>query len=306
MRIAFIAALIVLFAAATTGCAATSVVTTPASHPPSPTEPTSALTRHVPCFDGHQRLVGPQVVRRFHAVAAVSCIDGQRIYPGHGQWSVRVRRVAASGIASLQRYFERPSRHDLPKGGVCLLVAHFILTPMLMDARGRSIAPRTPVDACGTPLGKLPSVPWHVDSVRKLKLMVSAPALAAHCAMGIKDVPAGGIGPLQPVSGGPLFPSTPETVKVCIYRTEDFEVGRFVRGLQLDPVRTRRLLRALTRAAPQDVCSNQLQFAVITAKHVEGNSVWVELGGCFRVARSYRGYTLGSADGSVVRSILGG
>lgn len=306
MRIALVA-LIALVATATTGCAAaTSVVTTPASHPPPPREPSPALTGHVPCFDGQQRPAGPKALRRFHAVAAVSCIDDERIYPGHGQWSVRVRRVAGTGIGALQQYFERPTRHDLPKGHMCLDVGHFVLTPVFVDAQGRWLVPRTPVDGCGEPLGRLPSVPWHVVSVRKLKLMVSAAALAAHCAMEIKDLPAGGIGPLPPESGGPLFPSPPDTVRACIYRTEDFEAGRFVRGLRLDPAQTRRLLRAVTRAAPQEVCANQRRFAVITAKHGEGNGVWVELGGCFRVARSYRGYTLGSADGSVIRSILGG
>jgi hypothetical protein len=304
MRIALIVS-IALIATATAGCAAaTGVVTTPASHPPPPKEPSPALTGHIPCFDGHQRLVGPKAIRRFHAVAAVSCIDGQRIYPGHGQWSIRVRRTAAVGIAALQRYFERPSRHDLPKGGGCLLVAHFVLTPVFVDAQGRSVVPRTPVDACGTPLGKLPSVPWHVVSVRKLKLMVSASALAAHCGMGVKDPFAGAIGPLQPTSGGPLFPFTPKTVKVCIFRTEDFEVGNFVRGFSLDAARTTRLLAALAGAAPSGACRNQPLFAVVSARNEDG--VWVELGGCYRVARSYRGYTLGRANPSVARSILGG
>jgi hypothetical protein len=266
--------------------------------------PSSALTRRVPCFDGHQRLVGPKALRHFHAVAAVSCVDGQRIYPGHWQWSVRVRRVAGSGIASLQRYFERPSTHNVPKGGVCLLVAHFVLTPVFVDAQGRWLTPRTPVDACGTPLGKLPSVAWHVVSVRKLKLMVSAPALAAHCAMAVKDVPAGAIGPLQPGSGGSLFAHTPKTVNVCIFRTEDFAVGRFQRGFALGRATTRRLLGALTGAAPTGACTNQPLFAVVGARNEEG--VWVELGGCFRVAGFDGSYVLGSADGSAVRSILGG
>jgi len=303
MRIALVA-LIALVVAATAGCAATSVVTTPASHPPPPTDSAPVLTRHVPCFDGRQRLVGPMAVRRFHAVAAVSCIDGERIYPGHGQWSVRVRRIAAVGIPALQRYFERPSRRDQPKGHMCLDVAHFILTPVLVDAQGRSLAPRTPVDICGTPLGKLPNVPWHVVSVRKLRLMTSAAALAAHCAMEIKDVPAGAVGPLQPSPGGSLIPHTPQTVNVCVFRTEDFEVGRFVRGFSLDRTKTRRLLGGLTGAAPSGDCANQPLFATVAAKDEEG--AWVELGGCFRVAGFTGSYVVGSANPSVVRSILGG
>ena len=290
---------------ATAGCAGTAVVATPASHPPPATS--ADLTRGVPCFDGHRRLVGPKAVRSFHAVAAVSCVDGQRVYPGLGRWSVRVRRVAVGGVAGLQRYYERPSKRDLPKGHVCLDVGRFILTPVLVDARGRSLAPRTPVDACGTPLGKLPEVRWHVVSVRKLSLQVSAAALASHCAMGVKDLPAGAIGPLEPSSGGALFAHTPKTVDVCIFRTDDFEVGTFVRGFALDPAKTRRLVRALTGAAPSGACPNQPLFAVVAARNdPTGEGVWVELGGCFRVAGFRGGYTVGgSSNPSVVRSILG-
>jgi hypothetical protein len=298
-------ALLVLIAATAAGCARTAAVATPASHPPPPTP--LQPTRHVPCFDGHQRLAGPKEVRRFHAVAAVSCIDGERIYPGHRQWDIRTRRVALHDVSALQRFYERPSRHDLPKGGMCLLVARFILTPTLVDAQGRWLTPKTPVDACGAPLGKLPKVHWHAVSVRKLKLQVSAAALASHCAMSVKDVPAGAIGPLERSPGGSLFVREPKTAGICIFRTEDFEVGHFVRGFALDHAKTRRLVEALTGPAPRGACANQPLFAVVAARNdPTEEGVWVELGGCFRVAGFRGGYTAGgSANPAVVRSILG-
>src|SRR3954453_3110109 len=55
-------------------------------------------TANVPCPTGHERLVGPKALRRFHAVGAVSCTDGIRTYPGHGQWRVRGRRVAVGSV----------------------------------------------------------------------------------------------------------------------------------------------------------------------------------------------------------------
>lgn len=299
-------ALIALIAAAATGCAGTAAIATPASHAPPPTTRPSALVRHVPCFDGYQHLAGPKAVRRFHAVAAVSCVGGERIHPGRGQWDIRTRRVALGGISLLQRYYERPSRHDLPKGGACLLVARFILTPTLVDARGRWLTPRTPVDACGTPLGRPPKVLWRAVSVRRLKLQVSAAALASHCAMEVKDVPAGAIGPLQPSAGGSLFARAPKTSTVCVFRTEDFEVGRFVRGFALDRARTQRLVEALTGAAPHGTCPNQPLFAVVAARNdPTEEGVWVELGGCFRTAGFDGSYVLGSAHASVVRAMLG-
>lgn len=270
--------------------------------------PGSDLTKNVPCDDGHHRLVGPETLRRFKAVTAVSCIGGTRTYAGQGQWSVRIRRVATSSVAGLQRYFEQPSRHSLPKGGGCLDVAQFIFVPTFVDGSGRWIVPRTPVNACGPLPGNRRAarhVHWRVVSVRRVKLMISAAALKAHCAMGIKDLPAGGIGPLNRTSGGPLFKTAPKTVQACIYRTppNDFEVGDFVRGFSLDAVQTDRLLGAMTRTAPSGSCSAVRTFAVIHANP----ELWaeVELGGCFRVGRTYPDYGLGGADPSVVRALLG-
>jgi hypothetical protein len=261
-------------------------------------------TANVPCVNGPQRVVGPDALRGFHAVTAVSCIEQARTYPGQGQWWVRVRRVAVGSVAGLQRYFEQPSEHDLPQGEICDDVARATLVPTLVDAHGHWLVPRVPVDGCGTPLaGGAPAVRWRVVSVHKVKLLVSAAALAAHCAMGIKDLPAGGIGPLDLTAGGPLFDSAPHTVRVCIYRTLDFEVGDFVRGFSLDPTRTHRLLEAMTGAAPNGSCPNEQTFALIAAKPERWAEV--ELGGCWRVGRTYPDYGMGGSNPAVVRAILG-
>jgi hypothetical protein len=266
------------------------------------------LTADVPCPTGHERLVGPKALRRFQAVGAVSCIDGTRTYPGQGRWLVRIRRVAVGNVADLQRYFEQPNGPKLRKGQACLLVARIILVPPFVDRQGHWLVPRTPVDGCGEPrsgYGPLfRAVRWHVVSVHKMRLMISADALTAHCAMEIKDLPAGGIGPIPSTAGGPLFKSSPRTVRACIYRTprNDFEVGDFVRGFSLGLVQTRRLLGAMTGAAPSGSCPAERTFAVIHAKP----ELWaeVELGGCFRVGRTYPDYGMGAADPAVVRSIL--
>lgn len=264
-------------------------------------------TKDVPCAGGHQHFAGPDVVRRFHAVTAVSCVEGTRTYPGQGQWWVRIRRVAVGSVAGLQRYFEQPNGPRLKKGEGCLLVARLVVVPTFVDRAGKWLIPRTPVDGCGEPrAGYRPvfrAVHWHVVSVRKVRLMTSAAALAAHCAMGIKDLPAGGIGPLTPTSGGPLFRSTPETARVCIYRTEDFEVGNFVRGFSLDATKTHELLGAMTRAAPSGSCPDEREFAVVSAS--DGRWAEVELGGCWRVGRTYPDYGMGGSGPAIVRAILG-
>jgi hypothetical protein len=267
------------------------------------------LTRGVPCVNAHQHFVGPKTLRRFHAVTAVSCVEGTRTYAGQGQWWVHVRRVAVNSVAGLQRYFELPNGPKLKKGEGCLLVARRIVVPTFVDSAGRWLIPRTPVDGCGEPragYGRVfRAVHWHVVAVRKVRLMISAAALAAHCAMSIKNLPGGGIGPLRPTAGGPLFKSLPKTLRVCIYRTppNDFEVGNFVRGFGLDPAQTRRLLGAMTGGAPSRSCPNAQRFAVVAAKP----ELWaeVELGGCWRVGRTYPDYGLGGSDPAVIAPILG-
>jgi len=264
------------------------------------------LTRNVPCPRGTNH-VGPGKLKRLRAVTAVTCEQGFRTYPGKGQWQVLVRRIALSSVSSLQQYYEQPSEHNLPKGGGCLLNLVIVPSVAFVDAKGRWLVPKTPVDGCGHPLKGLKrmDVRWHVVSVRRMRLLVYAAALAAHCAMAVKDEPAGAIGPLAPTPGGPLFRRTPTTVDVCIYRTppDDFEVGNFVRGFALDAAQTRRLLSALTGRAPRGSCTNQRLFAVVGPRNEDG--VGVELGGCFRVARSFRNYTLGSANPAVVSAVLG-
>lgn len=276
--------------------------------PPRPVTGTGLvhLAKGVPCAGRHPRPVGPKAVRRFHAVTAVSCVEQTRIYPGHGEWWVRVRRVAVTGVARLQRYFEQPNEPILPRGGFCDDVGHIVLVPTFVDERGDWVVPRVPLDGCGEPLSGYERITraarWRVVSVRKERLMVSAAALAASCSMGLKDLPAGGIGPLGATPGGPIFRTTPRTVRVCIYRTGDaFQVGRFVRGFRLDVAQTRRLLGAATGAGPDTNCPDQPLFAAFGA-----GEQWaeVELGGCWRVGRTYPDYAIGSANPAVVRAIL--
>lgn len=263
------------------------------------------LTKHVPCPTGRRPPVGAESVRKFHAVAAISCIDKFRTYPGQGQWEVRVRRVAVGSVSRLQKYFEQPSKHNpLPKGEICSAVLVVTLVPVLVDAHSEWLLPRTPTGLCGQPRGGgPPTVRWHVVSVHRVKQIVSAPALAAHCPMKVGNTVAWA-GPPRNSTGGPLFDVAPWKARVCIYRTPpgNFAVGRFVRGFRLDTSRTRRLIRALGGPGPRRGCPKQRTFAEVGAS--VGNAAVVELGGCYRVERPDR--LAGTANPAVARAILGG
>ncbi len=262
------------------------------------------LTKNAPCgLDRHQSPAGPAVVRRFHAVTAVECTAGTRIYPGSGQWQVAERRVAVSGVAAEQRYFEQRSRPDLPGTGMCTANLVVMLAPVFVDAGGHWIVPKVPVDGCNHPLGlakgmkKIWPIRWHVVSVKKIRLMISAPALAAGCDMGMGR-PAEHYSSLR---YPPFAGLHPWTVRVCIYRTTARHkwVGKFVRGVRLDRPQTKRLLSALRYGAASGPCTMTRDFAEVIARHPSA-SAGVELGGCYRVNGGP-----GTANRAVIRSILG-
>ena len=263
------------------------------------------LTRHFACLDGNRHRVNRRTLTRFHAVTAVYCSEGQRIYPGHGQWEVFVRKVAVSSVSALQRYYERPDEPNLPKKGICFANLVGVAIPAFVDAHGRWVVPvRWPKDRCGHPAGFPPAVRWHVVRVRRIKQLISAPAVAANCPMRWGNTVAWAGPPHDSAAGGPLFLRAPRTVHVCVFRAPPnrFAVGHFVRGFRLDASRTRRLLGALTGPGPSRGCAKQRTFAVVIRS--PGSVASVELGGCWRVERPDR--LAGTANQAVARAILDG
>jgi hypothetical protein len=259
------------------------------------------ITKSVPCFNGRQTLSTPGAVSHFHAVTAVMCVDGRRIYAG-AQWEVELRKVAVSGVAASQRYFEQPDQPNWPGTGICTANLVGVVLPTFVDAHGRWLVPKAPVDGCGHPVG-LPAgetkppkpIRWRVVAVHKIRLMISAPAFAAGC-----DMDAGRPAPRQLRVGAPVFVRRPKTVRVCVYRTSPSHPwsGNFARGFRIDSSQTQRLLSAINHRASRVGCSRHPEFAWVIAS--PGTSATVELGGCYRVDG-----TDATADTAVVRSILG-
>src|SRR5438132_13518752 len=110
------AVLLIGLSLATAGCAGSGQQRPASFTPRSGTPRVSSLSdilriaKGVPCFNWNTRgVAGPAAVKRFRPVTAVSCVDGTRIYPGQGEWDVRIRRVAVGGVAGLQKYFEQRS-----------------------------------------------------------------------------------------------------------------------------------------------------------------------------------------------------
>ncbi len=265
-----------------------------------------ALTRHIDC-PPDPTAASEQLVA-FHPVAAVTCNQETRQLPGQGEWLVSVRRVATGGVSALQAAFELPN--DSVSDGFCDLVGYLALPIILVDAAGHAIVPTMPHDGCGRPLAAfgvaLGHVAWHEVEVRPIRVVVTPAAQAAHCAQDFKNMsalsgpPSGG----KHSPGGPIFATPPSTAHFCLYEAtgSDLSVGTFDRGVVLSVSDTRKLLGALTGPRPGGHCPTQRQFVAITTD--DGSWATVELGGCWRVAWSTSRSGFGSANASVVSSLL--
>jgi len=267
-----------------------------------------ALTRRVPCPERAGPAAGLAGIARFVAVTAVSCDRVDRMIRG-ARWQVEVRGVAVSGIDRVVRALRLPSER---RSGTTSCTANIALAPSvaLVDAAGRYVVPRVPVDACDHPLQAamlaFDAVRWREVSARPVRREASRQAVAAGCDMKAKNLLEvyADLG-AQRSGSGPVAPSLRRPAHVCVFRVTgaDREVGSFVRGFALRPDATRRLLGALTGPAPRGECPPVHEFAFITVDH--GPYVQVELGGCWRVERSYPREGVGTADPAVAAAVLG-
>jgi hypothetical protein len=248
-------------------------------------------------------------VKRFKAVTALECDHPVRDLPGQGKWELEIRKIGVRGAAANQRYWEQPSDKIARYGGACTTNLVVLRAPIFIDASGRAIVPRTPMDSCNHPLG-WPSggppvaIKWRVASVHKIRRVITLPTPEAHCAPSWgTEFPTAAAGDS---AGGTMFPGAPQTVQVCVYRTsgEGQEVGNLVRESWLDRQKTARLFHALKRPGPTKPCPVQRTFAWVIAPRND-QAVEVELGGCYRVARYLEWPGAGSGDPSVIRSLLG-
>jgi len=275
-----------------------------------------SLTRQVKCPQP-ARVVTAEALKAFRAVTAVTCGQDSRQLSRAGEWLVQVRRVAVAGISDLQSAYELPSEPlgapppGSPSGTSVGCTLELVVTPpvILVDATGKALAPTAPTTGCGKPLPQvlraIQAVSWREISVRRLRQVVTPRALAARCDMQWKNenwIATEMSG--RRSDGGPVFSQVPSSVHVCIYRVtgRDLEVGSFRRAKDLGATAARTLARALERPGPMGACPTQREFAVVHTP--QGGWANVELGGCWRVARSYPMFATGRADPTTVGQLL--
>jgi hypothetical protein len=264
----------------------------------------AALTSRVPCDPAGPKATREQLTQ-FHAVTAVTCGEEVRQLPGRGQWAVDVRRVATRGVAQLQAAYDRP---DEPRTqGPCLPMLINYPTVVLVDASAHALVPTSPNDPCGQPQAAVAQgfqgTTWQVVSTHPVRQIVSPQAQASGCPQAVKDMVR--LAGARSSRGGPLFGTTPARVHLCVYQVNagDPLDGTFQRGSVLSAADTKTLLGALTGPAPTGDCPDQSKFAAVTTD--TNQMLTIELGGCWRVARSSTHWETGTANGSVVAGFVG-
>jgi hypothetical protein len=263
-----------------------------------------ALTRSVVCPQKAGRVPAARLAA-FRPVTVVTCGQDVRRYPGDGQWTVDVRRLATGHIAPLHAALQRPDAR--PTTGACAAMLVVAPTMILVDAAGRQLVPAPPLDECGQPqravLSAFEAVSWREVSVRKVRQVVTPQAEASECPQDFKNMTyLEALMHAKSSPGGPIFDPAPRSVRICLYQVDAAapESGSFDRSVTLSRSATVQLLAAMSRPGHPGACPVVPAFAAVMSG---GDWATVELGGCWRVAQ---GSSMGTADPQVVGRLLSG
>lgn len=277
-----------------------------------PTRPRQdQLAKAAPCqlVNRDQHPATRAQVASFRPVAAVLCTAGLRRYPGDGEWTVQIRRVATDGLSDAAAALTRPDQHSSSPDQACASIGYGPLMILLADHAGRYLHPRAPVDACGAPQPEVENalnrLRWRTVSVVRLARSRTQASLDSRCEMEWKnELSNEGDVRTSPPLGEVFAHAANAPIRVCIYRTgTDILGGRFQRGLTLSGAKAQQLRSALSGAAPIGACQAQHDFATVWAGRSRVN---VEFGGCWRVLRVDGASTaIGTADADVLRKLFG-
>jgi hypothetical protein len=232
---------------------------------------------------------------------------------GDGQWQVRLEETAVSGVGALVAAVRLP---DLPRtDGACPAIGQVAPDVWAVDAAGRAVRFRWPVDGCGLirteAMTALEAVRWRTAAFKRLQQVASQAALDSGCEMQWKEMAAieatsgirhaaGDLSGLSALSAG----------KVCVYRITDRQTpgGTFAAGSRLTGPAWRRLASDLAVAPADDAASTcstvGSRFAVVEPGTAQ--EAYVELDGCRRILAPQGGFRASTdavvADLRAVRS----
>ena len=222
----------------------------------------------------------------------VRCVgDTQRI-PGQGEWQVRIEEQAGAGAPALAAALRLP---DLPPSGqMCLAYLDAPSDLWAVDASGRAVLVREPVDGCGHVRPEVKSAlehaGWRETGRRRLVQTVPQAAIDTRCDPAWKDMAA--VEARQAAADGTTPPAgTADSLakavagNLCVYAIDDRETpaGTFVSGRPLRRAAWGAVVEAMDAAPRADGACTTVgsRFALVMTPGWE--PAYVELDGCRRV-----------------------
>lgn len=253
------------------------------------------IAQRVHCLSPERPPVGVPVPAGFTAVAAIRCIQADRVVPGHGLRRFELRQVADHGLARLAPALRRPSA-TAPPNTVCAVPGISVPPFVLVGRDGRMLYPKLPTEKCGNPqrqvLAAVRELRWVTVSARRGAQLETQAGVESGCPAGWKDVIGFLDGFKQGQSlrlspGGPVFSPRPSSLRVCVYRDRPGPLDTYlVGGTRVSGATETALLRGIAAGRTSATCPRpHAMFAVLLPSRMGSLAAYVEIGGCHRVLR---------------------
>ena len=252
----------------------------------------------------------------FTPVAATRCQSGMETVPGDGEWMTRIEQRTEGDFTALMAALRRPNE-VAPPNTACTAIGYVPIIVTLIDAGGRTVVPAVPTTKCGAPqpetVQALRDLPWQTQQTTRVRQLQSELEKSSGCSGAYKPTiaVAAALGAQPPVVG-PVFPSTPDALRVCRYELTDqdhingLKSGSLASAGTLDATAAAALVQAMAQAPAAKPCSVvEAPFAVVYPPGQGGLGIAIELGGCYRFLDSNNGSALRQLDAATVAPLLG-
>jgi hypothetical protein len=223
----------------------------------------------------------------FVPVAVLRCVNGDQTIPGKGEWQTATLERADKDLGALIAALRLPPGVRSP-GMMCPDLVELPPQIVLVNAAGKTLAPRLPTGACGLiegpVLAAIAALPWQTVSVRLIAQVQSQAEVSSSCPPSYKD-PFVLYASARQTSGAAPYTAPPASLRVCVYALGGAaNTSRFVGGTTVTGSTVTSLADGLSGPLHLTVCSLPHEmFAVLGGSGPGSAVVYVELGGCDRV-----------------------
>jgi hypothetical protein len=254
-------------------------------------------------------------------VSATRCLYTTKGVPGDGEWLIRTRQKADTGLDAFAAALRLPSQHDANPNLICPQVFTIFPLVTVTDTTGRQFVPALPTTACGDLLpaavDAMDGLAWVTVAVTQVRQTQTQQQISNGCVPQAESVIALQVG----VGSGPhrAQPAevSPQRMYVCRYNLDpanrlpipagaggSAEGGVLASATLLEGPAAERFQAAINAAPPAGVCTQpQAPFAVVAPGGGTGPDITVELSGCYRALVDGENY-LRQLDATTVATYL--